>query len=133
MNANQSDKSESHGPATLGAGEFWLKAIWNPTLRRFGVSGHAALFLAFALTAKLVGPVFDMSPNTFEVLAWLLGGLSAFMGAGSLVVSATLAQAMVGSQKLQPPGFDNDLTIAEATGSALVNTAVALVILVGLR
>lgn len=116
----------------MKAGEFWARAITNPAFRRAAVSGHALLFVGFTLVAKLVSHAFGVPAYKYEAVRYILGGLCAVMGVFALIVSATLAQDIEKTGKLQPPGY-GQASIAEITGAAVSCSLAAFIILFVLR
>ena len=116
----------------MTAGQFWARAITNPALRRFAVSGHALLFVGMTLVAKLTADAFGVPANKYEAVRYILGGLSAVMGVFALILSATLARDIVKTGELRPSGYGG-LAIDESTGAAVTCCLAAFIILFVLR
>lgn len=120
------DSGNHRDDVIMDAGNFWWKAIANPTLRRFGVSGHAAIFVLLSIVSVMV-PVSAGIAGELHVARIKLCLMSTGMAVFALIVSATMAHEIVESQIAQPAGFGT-LTIAQATGTAMVHALAAAII-----
>lgn len=130
VNKNSDTSLPEDAEMTMSAGEFWLKAIFNP---RFVSLELVLLPAALVLSGFAMTYLSIVEAETARALVLWFGGFCVFMATFLALASAALAQAIVATQTITPRGFGSRTNIAQATAGVVLYSFAAFLLLVVLR